>query len=208
MKIAIIGAGSVGSTLGKTWAAKGHTIRYGARNPASDKVRAAITATPGAEAAGIAAAVRWADAVLLATPWAGAQEALAAAGDFAGKPLLDATNPIGPGFALALGHTTSGGEQVQAWAPGAKVVKIFNTTGFENMADPVYAQGRAAMVLAGNDAAAKAVASALATDLGFEPLDLGGLDGARYLEPAAMVWIKLAIVQKLGRHVAFGLMRR
>ena len=208
MKIAIIGAGSVGSTLGKTWAAKGHPIRYGARNSASDKVRAALAATPGAEAASIAAAVHWADAVLLATPWAAAEEALAAAGDFAGKPLLDATNPIGPGFALTLGHTTSGGEQVQAWAPSAKVVKIFNTTGFENMADPVYPQGRAAMVLAGNDAAAKAVASALATDLGFEALELGGLEGARYLEPAAMLWIKLAIVQKLGRNVAFGLLRR
>lgn len=208
MKIGIIGAGSVGSTLGKTWAGKGHGIRYGARNAASDKLRQALAATPGAEATSIADAVRWADAVLLATPWAGVQQTLAAAGDFSGKPLLDATNPIGPGFALVLGHSTSGGEQVQAWAPSARVVKIFNTTGFENMADPLYPQGRAAMVLAGGDANAKAVATTLASDLGFEALDLGALDGARYLEPAAMVWIKLAMVQKLGRNIAFGLMRR
>jgi predicted dinucleotide-binding enzyme len=208
MKIAIIGAGGVGSALGRAWAAKGHAIRYGARNAASDKLRAALAATPGAESSGIADAVRWADAVLLATPWEGAREALAAAGDFAGKPLLDATNPLTPSFTLALGHGTSGGEQVQAWASSAKVVKIFNTTGHENMANPVYPQGRAAMVFAGGDANAKAVASALAQDLGFEALDLGGLDGARYLEPAAMVWIKLAIVQKLGRNIAFGLMRR
>ena len=155
MKIAIIGAGGVGTSLGQTWAAKGHAVRYGARNTGSDKVKAALAATPGAQAASIAEAVAWADAVVLATPWAGAQEALAAAGDFGGKPLLDATNPLTPTFQLALGHTTSGGEQVQAWAPSAKVVKIFNTTGLENMANPVYPGGRAAMVYAGDDAAAR-----------------------------------------------------
>jgi predicted dinucleotide-binding enzyme len=208
MKIAIIGAGGVGATLGKTWAGKGHAIRYGARDSNSEKVRSALAGTPGSQATSIADAVRWAEVVVLATPWNGAQPALAVAGDFAGKPLLDATNPLTPSFTIALGHTTSGGEQVQAWAPSAQVVKIFNTTGFENMADPVYPQGRAAMVFAGGDAKAKAVAATLAGDLGFEALDLGGLDGARYLEPAAMVWIKLAIVQKLGRNVAFGLMRR
>ncbi len=208
MKIAIIGAGGVGSSLGKTWAGKGHAVRYGARNPGSDKVQAALAATPGAQASGIAEAVAWADAVVLATPWGGTQEALAAAGDFAGKPLLDATNPLTPTFQLALGHTTSGGEQVQAWAPSAKVVKIFNTTGLENMANPVFPTGRAAMVYAGDDAGAKEVAASLATDLGFEALHLGGLALARYLEPAAMVWIHLAIIQKQGRGIAFGLLRR
>jgi predicted dinucleotide-binding enzyme len=208
MKIAIIGAGGVGSSLGKTWAGHGHSVRYGARNADSDKVKAALAATTGAEASGIAEAVAWADAAVLATPWDGAQPALAAAGDFGGKPLLDATNPLTPSFQLALGHTTSGAEQVQAWAPTAKVVKIFNTTGLENMADPVYPQGRAAMVYAGDDAAAKQVAAQLAADLGFEALHLGALATARYLEPMAMVWIHLAIIQKQGRGIAFGLLRR
>jgi predicted dinucleotide-binding enzyme len=208
MKIAVIGAGMVGQALAGGWVRAGHGVRYGARNTGSDKVLAALKATPGAEAMGIAEAVRWADAALLATPWQGTEEALRAAGDFAGKPLLDATNPLTPAFALALGHTDSGAEQVQRWAPSAKVVKIFNSTGHENMSNPVYPGGRAAMVYCGSDAAAKGVAAALAADLGFEPLDLGGLADARHLEPAAMVWIKLAIVQKLGRGIAFGLMRR
>lgn len=208
MKIAILGAGGVGSTLGAGWAAKGHAVRYGARNPGSDKVRNAIAATVGASAAGIADAVAWSDAVVLATPWSGNEDTLRAAGDFGGKPLLDATNPLTPQFTLALGHTDSGAEQVQRWAPSAKVVKIFNSTGFENMANPVYPGGRAAMVYCGSDAAAKSVARQLAADLGFEPLDIGALSDARYLEPAAMVWIKLAIVQKMGRGIAFGLMRR
>lgn len=208
MKIAIIGAGGVGSGLGQAWATKGHQIQYAASNPSSPKLAAALEKTPGASAQTVAAAAAWADVVVLATSWMGAQAALESAGDLGGKPLLDATNPLTPSFQLALGHTTSGGEQVQAWAPSASVVKIFNTTGWENMMNPVYAGTRAAMVFAGGDAAAKAAASTLASDLGFEALDLGGLDGARYLEPAAMVWIKLAIVQKLGRNVAFSLMRR
>lgn len=208
MKIAIIGAGPVGQALGRGWAAKGHAVTYAARNPGSDKVRAALAATPGAAAAPIAPAVAAADAVVLATPWSGAEDALKAAGDFGGKPLLDATNPLTPQFTLALGHTDSGAEQVQRWAPGAKVVKIFNSTGWENMADPAYPGGRAAMVFCGSDAGARAVAAGLAADLGFEPLDMGGLADARYLEPAAMVWIKLAIVQKMGRGIAFGLLRR
>ncbi|HYF17900.1 MAG TPA: NAD(P)-binding domain-containing protein [Ramlibacter sp.] len=208
MKIAILGAGGVGTSLGRTWTGKGHEVRYGARNAQSDKVKAALAATPGAQAVSIAEAVKWAEAVVLATPWSGAQEAVTAGGDFGGKPLLDATNPLTPTFGLALGHTDSGGEQVQRWAPTAKVVKIFNTTALENMANPVYPQGHAAMVYAGDDAGAKEAAKRLATDLGFEALDMGGLTGARYLEPAAMVWIHLALVQKLGRGIAFGLMRR
>ena len=208
MKIAIIGAGGVGTTLARGWAAKGHEICFGARNVASDKVQAALGSVPNARAASIAEAVAWGDAVLLATPWAGTQEAVQSGGDYKGKPLMDATNPLTPAFGLALGHTTSGGEQVQAWAPTASVVKIFNTTGTDNMAQPGYPQGRCAMVHAGGDDAARACASRLATDLGFEPLHMGGLAGARYLEPAAMVWINLAMVQKMGRNIGFGLMRR
>ena len=71
-----------------------------------------------------------------------------------------------------------------------------------------FATGRAAMVYAGDDTAAKETAAQLAADLGFEPLNLGGLALARYLEPAAMVWIHLAIIQKQGRGIAFGLLRR
>lgn len=208
MRIAIIGAGGVGSTLGRSWAGRSHEVRYGARDPGSASVARALAATPGGAVMPIGEAVRWAETIVLATPWSGTQQALAAAGDFQGKPLLDATNPLTPQFTLALGHADSGAEQIQRWAPTASVVKIFNTTGLENMADPVYRQGRAAMAHAGGDDRARRAAASLAADLGFEPLDLGGLDGARYLEPAAMVWIKLAVVQKLGRNIAFGLMRR
>ena len=208
MKIAILGAGVVGTALANGWQRTGHEIVFGARNPASAKVTDALAAVPGARAISIADSVRWGDVAVLATPWGGTEAALTAAGSFGGKALLDATNPLTPSFGLALGHSASGGEQVQAWALDAKVVKIFNSTGYDNMADTTYAQGKPAMVYCGNDAAAKVTAASLAADLGFEPLDLGALDSARYLEPYALVWIKLALAQKLGRNIAFTLMRR
>lgn len=205
MKLAILGAGQVGATLGRGLARAGHAITYGVRTPTDPKYAPLLT--HGARALGLAAAVAESDAVILATPWDGTQSAITAAGDFADRPLLDATNPIGPGFALTLGHTDSGGEQVQRWARNARVVKVFNTTGLENMADPIYPQGRAVMPLCGDDDPACTTAAALATDLGFDPIRIGGLTHARLLEPAAMLWIMTAI--RLGsRDIAFGLMRR
>lgn len=203
MKIGIIGAGKVGGTLGRGLSRAGHRIVHGVRDP-SDAKHAELRP---AEIATVRGAVEGAEAVILATPWGGAEAALAAAGDFGGKPLLDATNPIGPGFTLALGHTDSGSEQIARWAKGAKVVKAFNTTGFENMANPVYGQAHAAMLVCGDDQGACETALALARDLGFEAVRVGGLSAARMLEPLAMLWITLARGGH-GRDVAFGLLRR
>lgn len=201
MNVAIIGAGKVGTTLGKGLGKAGHRVVYGVRDPSQPK-----TVAP-AEAASVRAAVEGAEAVILTTPFDGAQAALEAAGDFGGKPLLDATNPIGPGFKLLHAHTDSGGEQVARWAKNARVVKAFNTTGLENMADPSYGKARAAMFVCGDDEAACAVAAGLARDLGFEAVRTGGLSGARVLEPVAMLWITLAMGGH-GRNIAFGLLRR
>jgi predicted dinucleotide-binding enzyme len=202
MKIGIIGAGNVGGTLGQALAKAGHQVTHGVRDPADPKHR---ELKHGAVAT-VQGAVAGAEAVILATPWNGSEAALKAAGDFGGKPLLDATNPIGPGFALTHGHTDSGAEQVSRWAANAKVVKCFNTTGVENMANPVYGQARAAMLVCGDDDKACETAVALAQDLGFDAVRLGGLKQARVLEPMAMAWIGLT--RALGRGFAFGLLRR
>jgi predicted dinucleotide-binding enzyme len=97
---------------------------------------------------------------------------------------------------------------VASWAPGAKVVKIFNTTGANNMANPDYHGVAASMFFCGDDAGAKAAAARLASDLGFDPVDAGNLDQARLLEPLALLWIRLAYVQKQGWDIAFKLMKR
>ncbi len=212
MKITIIGAGSVGGALGTAWAARGHDIVYGVRRPADAKVAALVARANGkARAAVLAACARDAEAVVLATPWPATEEALRAAGGLAGRVVLDATNPLsmGPaGLGLAVGHSTSGGEMVQRWAPAAKVVKTLNTTGFGNMADTRFPGGKPLMLYCGDDAAAKRMAHTLLSDLGFEAVDAGGLIAARQLEPLALLWINLANKQGLGRNFAFALLRR
>jgi predicted dinucleotide-binding enzyme len=209
MKIAIIGAGNVGGTLGKGWAKKGHAVTFAVRDTSDAKVQALLKESGGAKAAKVADAVAASDVVVLATPWEANEAALRGAGNLAGKVLLDCTNPLKADLSgLAVGFTTSGAEQVAVWAKGARVVKIFNTTGFGNMADPHYSDGAAVMFYCGDDAAAKADAAKLATDLGFDARDAGGLAVARLLEPYAMLWIHLAIRQGFGMGFAFKLMKR
>lgn len=209
MKIAVIGTGNVGRALGTNWASKGHEVIFGSRDPYSEKVREVLAAAgPNASAAAIAEAGATAEVIVLATPWNTNQQVIEALGDVAGKIIVDATNPIGPGFQLAVGTTTSGAEQVAGWAQGAQVVKAFNTTGWENMADPIYNGELATMFICGDDAEAKTVVSGLAADLGFDVADTGPLSTARYVEPLAMVWIHLAIVQKQSRQIAFKIVKR
>jgi predicted dinucleotide-binding enzyme len=210
MQIGIIGGGSVGGTLGTGWARKGHKIRFGVRRPDSTEMHELLrTIGTAASAGSVTEAATFGEAVVLAAPWPAAQDALRAAGDLTGKVLLDCTNPLKPDLAgLELGTTTSGGEMVAAWAPGARVVKIFNTTGYGNMANPNYALGPATMFYCGDDDGAKVAAAQLASDLGFEPVDAGPLRNARLLEPLAMLWIWMAVFGGMGRDFALKLIRR
>jgi NADPH-dependent F420 reductase len=214
MKIAIIGAGNVGGTLGKRWARAGHEVAFGARNPSEAKLAALVReGGPAARAASVAEAARDAAVVVLSVPWDGARDALAAAGNLRGRVLIDATNPVpltleGLREGLVIGTTTSGGEQVAGWADGARVVKAFNTTGFQNMADPAYGSQGLTMLLCGDDAEAKKVTADLARQLGFEPVDVGPLRSARYLEAVAMLWIDMAVFQGFGPNFGFRLVKR
>jgi predicted dinucleotide-binding enzyme len=97
---------------------------------------------------------------------------------------------------------------VAGWASSKRVVKIFNTTGFENMERPSYGGTAITMFFAADDADAKAVAAQLAREIGFEPVDAGPLVNARYLEPMAFLWIYLAIKQGNGTGIAYKLLRR
>jgi 8-hydroxy-5-deazaflavin:NADPH oxidoreductase len=210
MRIAILGSGNVGGTLGRGWAKKGHEVTFGARDASDPKLANLLAETGGkARAAAIGQAAGSADVVALAVPWDAVASALRSAGSLQGKIVLDCTNPLKPDMSgLEVGLSTSGAEQVADLAAGAKVVKIFNTTGFNNMANPRYGNEPATMFYCGDDARAKAVAGQLAADLGFEPVDAGSLAEARLLEPYALLWIHLAVMQKLGRDIAFKLMRR
>jgi 8-hydroxy-5-deazaflavin:NADPH oxidoreductase len=210
LRIAIIGAGNVGGALGVAWTKRGHEVFFGVRDAADPKLEELLARASGkARAASVRDAVARAEVVALTVPWPAAEDALRNAGDLGGKILLDCTNPLKPDLSgLTVGYTASGAEQVAAWAAGARVVKIFNTTGYANMENPEYREGRSMMLYCGDDAQAKKAAAQLAAELGFEPYDIGPLTEARLLEPFALVWIHLAVLQKMGTAFAFRLMRR
>ncbi len=210
MKISILGAGNVGGTLGSAWARKGHEVFFGVPRPDGAKTQALLQVIGSKGRAGtVAEAATFGEVIVLATPWPATQDALRAAGNLAGKVVVDCTNPLKEDFSgLALGYTTSGAEQVAEWAKGAKVFKAFNQTGFNNMANPAFDGRRSVMFVCGDDEAHKSTVLALAADIGFEAIDAGGLVVARLLESYAMLWIHLALARGLGRDFAFGLLRR
>src|SRR5215471_16671676 len=127
MKIAVIGTGSVGGTIGRRLAELGHSVSFGVRNVLDADAKALIGTIKGsARLANVRDAAKDAEVVVLATPYAANAAAIAAAGNLSGKILIDVTNPIGPDFSLATGFTTSGAEEVAKLAPRAKVFKAMN----------------------------------------------------------------------------------
>lgn len=210
MNIAIIGAGHVGRALAAGWARAGHTIIFGVR---ADRLTdgAPVDDAPHARRESPRDAAQAATTVILALPWAAAETVLPTLGDLTGKTVIDCMNPITrtpDGMGLAVGHTSSGAEQVARWLPGANIVKTLNQVGAEIMADTSGFAVPPAMFMAGDDDGAKAVVAGLLTDLGFEPLDAGDLTRARLLEPYALVWINQAILRGKGRSWAFAAVER
>jgi predicted dinucleotide-binding enzyme len=202
MRIAVLGAGRVGATLGARWTEAGHEVVYGVRNPADPKhTRLGSVVTP-------AEAVRGAEVVLVALPWDAVESVLSGL-DLGEAVVVDATNPLAASARELRGHPElSGAELVAGWARSRRVVKAINSTGSANMADPRYAGATPVMLVAGDDEAAKAVALGLAGDVGFDAVDAGPLAAARDLEHLAMIWIRLAYSLGNGPGIAFGLLRR
>jgi hypothetical protein len=205
MTIAIIGVGAVGGALARGLARAGRQLVLGVRDPADPKMQELAKKT-GARLAAPAAAAASADIVILALPWAVAEEGVKALGDLSGKIVVDCMNPLAMvdgRLSLALGFSTSGGEQLAGWLPGARVVKTLNQVGAEMMDDNAALPTRPVMFMAGDDGAAKAVVADMLRALGFAPEDAGDLTMARLLEPYAMVWINQALLRGKGRRWAF-----
>jgi len=144
---------------------------------------------------------------VLAIPFDAVGAALAAAGDLAGRVLIDVTNPLRVG-AVGLGFDRSAAEHVASLAPGAAVFKTLNQVGFEVMADTAGYAVPPVMFVAGDDAARKPVVMGLVADLGFHAVDAGGLRAARLLEPYGMLWIHMALDRRAGRDNAFAYLAR
>ncbi|MEO5577862.1 MAG: NAD(P)-binding domain-containing protein [Sphingomicrobium sp.] len=189
MRIAIIGTGNVGKALAPAFERAGHEVAYGVRDPADPKHVGAVLAVRSARDA-----ANWAEIAVLAVNWAQVEEALGDCGDMVGKVLIDCTNPLtfGPdGISLALGFDTSGGEII-ASKTKAKVVKTLNHVGSPVMGSAHRYPTRPIQFVCGGDEQAKQVVSALLCDIGFDPIDYGGIENARKLEPLAMLWIDQA----------------
>jgi 8-hydroxy-5-deazaflavin:NADPH oxidoreductase len=207
MKIGIVGSGNVGGTLGRRFAEACHTVTFGTRRPDSAEMQE-LAKIPGARVATNSEAAQASEIIVLATPWPATQDALRDLGNLSGKILFDCVNPLKPKLdGLELGTTTSAAESIAKLASGARVVKIFNTIGYNIMANPSFPGGPATLFYCGDDAAAKKIAHDLAAQLGFDPVDAGPLTQARLLEPFALLWISLAFGGQ-GREIAFHLMKR
>ena len=208
MKIGIIGAGDVGGTLGKRWRQKKHEIMFGVRNLQSPNVQKLIQADQNLRFGDIKEAVTFGDVIVFAIPWTSVEETILKAGNLGGKILIDPTNPLTPDLkGLALDNT-SVAEKIANLANTAKVVKAFNTIGAKTLNNLIFDSYRADVFICGDDSHAKQVVEELATDIGFDVVDVGPLVNARMLENLALLWIELAFRRQLGPNIAFKLLRK
>jgi predicted dinucleotide-binding enzyme len=191
--IAVIGTGSVGGVLGPRFAGLGERIVYGSRTPDDDRVRSLVARTGEAARADLpAAAAAACGTIVLAVPWSAVEGTLKGFGNLDGKLIVDVTNPLGVRNGVLVEapiKADSMGEFVQSLAPGARVVKAFNTIHFTVMANPAGAGGPVSVLISGDDAASKARVAALAKGIGFEPIDVGALRTARYTEAMAFLLV-------------------
>ncbi len=190
--IAVIGTGDVAGALGPEFAAQGHTIVYGSRDPSRDDVRALVARTGNAASATTPAeSVAGADIVVMAVPGTAVEAVTRSLGDLSGKIIIDPTNAIDRsdnGY-LELVYSTSTAEIIQGAAPGAHVVKAFNTLNWRTMVDPDSSGGPVSIPLVGDNVEAKARVAELVEGMGLEAIDLGPLRYARHVEGMLLVWI-------------------
>ena len=211
VKVGVLGSGDVGKVLAGGFLKLGHEVRIGSRSP--EKLQEwAAGAGGGASTGTFAEAAKFGDIVVLATHGEGTQSAveLAGAGNFDGKVVIDATNPLdfsSGGPQLSIGFNDSLGERVQRWLPNARIVKAFNTVGNAHMIDPQFPGGPPTMFIAGNDADAKKLVTQVSEAWGWDVADLGGIEASRYLEPMCMAWVVYGIRTGSWNH-AFKLLRR
>lgn len=198
MRIAIVGAGNIGGTLGAKWAAAGHSVVFGARDPESPKARASLEAAGGgATITSVAAALGGAEVVLLSLPGAAVAAFAEQHGPALGGALvIDATNQFGR-------PVMNGIAAIQAAAPGATVVRAFNSLGWENFAEPVVGGVQADLLYAGPDGAPREAVERLIADVGLRPVRVGDLDQAPLVDAVGALWGALVFGQGRGRRLAF-----
>jgi predicted dinucleotide-binding enzyme len=184
MRIAVVGAGNIGRTLGTAWARAGHEVAYASRNPDPP------------ETVAIDDALSAADVVLLAIPGA-------AVDDFADRHaerlserlVIDATNRIGA-------ERMNSAEELAHRVPDARLVRAFNSVGWEVMADP----GESSLFWCGPDGADGELVEQLIADVGFQPVRVGGMDAVDVVDGAARIWLTLVFQRGYPRSISLKLL--
>jgi 8-hydroxy-5-deazaflavin:NADPH oxidoreductase len=186
MKLAIIGVGNVGESFARAAVGVGHDVTLAASRPENARrVAGEVGAQP---ADSVREAAAGADAVVLAVPYREAGDLVRQLDD--GTTIIDVTNPVSDGGDDLVARP-SAAEELQGAAPGAKVVKAFNTIFASRLGDPTEGGAPLDAFYAGDDDAAKGMVADLARSLGYRPIDAGGLRMARSLEEMALLNISL-----------------
>ncbi|MEM9664601.1 MAG: NAD(P)-binding domain-containing protein [Bacteroidota bacterium] len=212
MKVGILGSGTVAKTLASGFLKHGHEVMLGTRSP--DKLTPWHTDHPGSDVGLLAEAAAFGDLVVLAIKGTAASEALHAAGaaNLAGKPIIDATNPIAEAppengvlkFFTNLDESLM--ERLQREFSDAHFVKAFNSVGSALMVNPPFEDGQPTMFICGNDAAAKQTVRGILDQFGWETADMGHAEAARAIEPLCMLWCIPGFLRNEWGH-AFRLLR-
>ncbi|MFY8022248.1 MAG: NADPH-dependent F420 reductase [Bacteroidia bacterium] len=206
MKIAIIGSGNVGGVLARKWIDSGHSVLIGARFPLSEKNMKLAEFIGEDRFTSIENAVFQSEIILIATPATSAIEVAKSLGNTEGKIIIDSMNIVMGKGPVGYTNTT---QAILDHTNTLDVVKCFNTTGFNNMLDPQYANEKLDLFVAGDSEKGKDAAIQLAKDAGFaECYSIGGNDKFELIEQFAFFWINLALFQGQGRNIGFKLLKR
>ena len=197
MKIGIIGAGNMGTGLGKYWARNHHELMLSfSRDQNKLREAAASIGRTGSPAE----AVSFGDVVVLATPYSATPDAIAAAGSLAGKIVFGCVNPLKPDFSgMIVGTTTSGAEEIAKLASGARYVAALPSFAETlHSGSTKFGKETASAFYCGDDTEAKKIVAGLLRETGVEAIDAGPLRNARFVEPAMMLLIQLAYPLGMG----------
>jgi 8-hydroxy-5-deazaflavin:NADPH oxidoreductase len=216
MKVGIIGSGDVGRVLGTGFLTEGHQVMIGTRDIKKEAVVKWLAENPGATAGSFSNAATFGDIIVLATTGDITADVIknAGAGNFDGKVVIDATNPISHTKAPVNGvlqyFTTmdeSLMERLQNLVPGAHFVKAFNSVGSPFMYKPDFGGVKPTMFICGNNEEAKKTVSSILTAFGWEAEDMGKVESARAIEPLCILWCAPGFLRNQWTH-AFKLLKK
>ena len=201
MKISVIGAGNIGGTLGAKWASENHEVFFGVRDPQKESLVEKIGAMEGMVQVGHSTeALAYADVVAFAVPGASVESIVAENLEhLRGKVIIDASNNMRGESRHALGY-------LRNQLPNANLYRAFNTLGWENLVNPDFEGTKADLFYCG-DEDARSTVEQLISDVGLEPVYLGGTDRVELVEGMTDMWFNLALKQKMGRRIAFKLLK-